>query len=75
LHPHRNIPLNDGTGQPPDAAGHYQFLSTTWAPLAEDLNLADFSPTNPDKAAIALLKECGGYGAALRGDMASVSDA
>lgn len=73
-HPRVDIPLNDGTGRTSDAAGRYQFLSTTWAPLAEDLNLADFSPENQDKAAIALLKECGGYGAAMRGDMAAVAN-
>lgn len=73
-HPRVDIPINDGTGRTSDAAGRYQFLSTTWDVLAEDLNLADFSPANQDKAAIALLQECNGYGAAMRGDMTAVAN-
>jgi muramidase (phage lysozyme) len=57
-----------------DAAGRYQFLSTTWQPLANALNLPDFSPASQDKAAIELMKRCGGYGAAVRGDVKSFVD-
>lgn len=38
-----------------DAAGAYQFLSTTWEPLG----LPDFSPTNQDKGAIKLIEKAG----------------
>lgn len=57
-----------------DAAGRYQFLSTTWGPLKTKLNLPDFSPQSQDKAAIELIKQCGGYGAAVRGDVAGFAD-
>jgi Muramidase (phage lambda lysozyme) len=57
-----------------DAAGRYQFLSTTWDGLRRELNLKDFSPASQDKAAIELMKRCGGYGAAVRGDVAAFAD-
>lgn len=57
-----------------DAAGRYQFLSTTWAPLQKKLNLPDFSPASQDKAAIQLMKDGGCYGAAVRGDVADFAD-
>ena len=38
-----------------DAAGAYQFLSTTWEPLG----FKDFSPANQDKGAIELLRRGG----------------
>jgi muramidase (phage lysozyme) len=38
-----------------DAAGAYQFLSTTWKPLG----LPDFSPANQDKGAVMLLEQGG----------------
>jgi len=39
------------TGFNSDAAGKYQFLSTTWKWIKDRLKLADFSPENQDKAA------------------------
>lgn len=57
-----------------DAAGRYQFLSTTWGPLADRLKLPDFSPASQDKAAIQLLKDNNCYGAAVRGDVRGVTD-
>jgi muramidase (phage lysozyme) len=70
-HPRR---LHCSRGICSDAAGRYQFLSTTWDGLRKDLNLPDFSPASQDKAAIALMKRCGGYGAAVRGDVAGFAD-
>lgn len=42
-----------------DAAGRYQFLSTTWDECATALNLPDFSPPSQDRAAIFLIKRAG----------------
>lgn len=57
-----------------DAAGKYQFLSTTWNPLKSRLKLPDFSPASQDKAAIQLMKDNGCYGAAVRGDVRAFAD-
>jgi muramidase (phage lysozyme) len=46
-----------------DAAGRYQFLSTTWQTVARSLGLYDFSPHNQDKAAVELIKRRGAYNA------------
>jgi muramidase (phage lysozyme) len=56
------------------AAGRYQFLTPTWERLQRKLKLPDFSPASQDKAAIELLKECGGYAAAVRGEVEGVAD-
>ncbi|MEB3828232.1 glycoside hydrolase family 24 [Phormidium sp. CCY1219] len=42
-----------------DAAGRYQFLSTSWDRLAKRIGAKDFSPANQDRAAIAMLEEYG----------------
>ena len=40
-----------------DAAGKYQFLSTTWEPIARRLQLPDFSPPSQDAAFVEKLRE------------------
>ena len=44
-------------GYTSDASGAYQFLSTTWDRIADELNLLDFSPESQDQAAIHLIKK------------------
>jgi len=43
--------LHSAGGYTSDAAGRYQFLSTTWNPIAKRLKLKNFSPENQDIAA------------------------
>ncbi|TAE53622.1 MAG: glycoside hydrolase family 24 [Oscillatoriales cyanobacterium] len=42
-----------------DAAGRYQFLSTTWDRFAKKFGVKDFSPENQDLMAIELIRERG----------------
>jgi muramidase (phage lysozyme) len=53
-----------------DAAGAYQFLSTTW----DSLNLPDFSPENQDKGAIELIKRRGAYQNIIDGNIRTALD-
>ncbi|MCX5786484.1 MAG: glycoside hydrolase family 104 protein [Elusimicrobia bacterium] len=43
------------------AAGRYQFLASTWDPLAGDLELKNFTPPNQDKAALEIIRRAGAY--------------
>lgn len=45
-----------------DAAGRYQFLSTTWDRFAKKFGVNDFSPQNQDLVAIELIREQGALG-------------
>ena len=49
-HPNVRVGIPD-TGLTSDAAGKYQFLSSTWRPIAAKLGLKDFSPESQDRAA------------------------
>jgi muramidase (phage lysozyme) len=44
------------------AKGRYQFIAATWKGLVAQLGLTDFSPLSQDKAAIQLMRQCGGLG-------------
>jgi muramidase (phage lysozyme) len=53
-HPRRRSTIPAGqqnAGMTSDAAGGYQFLGNTWAPIKEKLGLPDFSPASQDTAA------------------------
>jgi muramidase (phage lysozyme) len=52
-----------------DAAGRYQFLSTTWDSLAEALGLVDVSSQSQDRAAAELIRRRGALGAVEDGDI------
>ncbi|AFY72965.1 muramidase (phage lambda lysozyme) [Synechococcus sp. PCC 7502] len=57
-----------------DAAGAYQFLSTTWDVVKKRLNLRDFSPQNQDLGAIELIKMRGAYDFVIKGDLPNACD-
>ncbi|MCU0545486.1 MAG: glycoside hydrolase family 104 protein [Oscillatoriaceae cyanobacterium Prado104] len=45
-----------------DAAGRYQFLSTTWDRFAKKFGVKDFTPQNQDWMAVELIREKGALG-------------
>ena len=51
--------LRSGGGYTSDAAGAYQFLSTTWDGAKKALGLTDFSPANQEKAGRYLTQQRG----------------
>lgn len=51
-----------------DAAGRYQFLSTTWYAVARRAGVMDFSPESQDRAAVQLIKDVGCYSAVVNID-------
>ena len=55
-----------------DASGRYQFLSTTYNPIARKLGLTDFSPRSQDLAAVDLIKSLGAYDDMVAGRVDSV---
>ena len=51
--------INSGNGHSSDAAGAYQFLSTTWDGAKKALNLPDFSPASQELAGEYLAQQRG----------------
>jgi len=58
-HPQVKVPITSGPykGQTSDAAGRYQFLSSTFNPIAQEKGLQDFSPVSQDQAAWTLAQQ------------------
>lgn len=52
-----------------DAAGRYQFLSSTWDSLARSLGLADFTPPSQEKAVMEIIRRAGAYKAVEKSDV------
>jgi muramidase (phage lysozyme) len=51
--------LQSGGGHKSDAAGAYQFLSTTWKPAAAKLGVTDFTPASQEKVGKYLAQQRG----------------
>lgn len=51
--------LQSGGGHRSDAAGAYQFLSTTWKPAAAKLGITDFTPASQEKVGKYLAQQRG----------------
>jgi len=58
-----------------DAAGRYQFLSTTYNPIARRLGLKDFSPQSQDIVAVQYLKDLGVLDEIQSGDPRQIQSA
>ena len=59
-HPRQlNYAIIKGKRTGSDAAGAYQYLSTTWQPYADKLGITDFSPTSQDRVALSHVRALG----------------
>ena len=57
-----------------DAAGRYQYLSTTWDGVATNLRLPDFSPISQDRGAVQLIRWRGALNLVEAGRIRSALD-
>lgn len=67
-HPVGTVTANGYTSS---AAGAYQFLSGTWAQLAAQYGLSDFSPASQDIGAVGLIKQQGALADVIAGRIAT----
>ncbi len=51
--------LSNGRELCSDAAGRYQFLSTSWDHFGAKLDITEFTPTNQDRVAVELIRDKG----------------
>jgi muramidase (phage lysozyme) len=63
--------IQEGGGYRSDAAGAYQFLSTTWDEVAKTIGAPDFTPYWQDMGAIQLIKWEGAYEDVINGHITS----
>lgn len=63
--------LQSGGGYTSDAAGRYQFLSTTWDGVKGRAGVSDFSSISQDKGVIVLLQEIGALSLIDKGQIQS----
>lgn len=70
-HPRIKVPFGNSYS---DAAGAYQFLSTTWDPIRKHLKLPDFSPDSQDKAAIYYISSVGAIDYIKKGNIPKALD-
>ena len=68
-HPEIDVPIPWRPGETSNAAGRYQFLSTTYNPIAKSLKLKDFSPDSQDRAAWELARTTYGDENKLKQDL------
>lgn len=74
-HPRKiNCGVYNGDELCSDAAGAYQFLSTTWDIVAKQIEAKDFSPYWQDMGAIQLIKNRKAYTSVVKGDIADACD-
>jgi muramidase (phage lysozyme) len=69
FHDHPRVVNCTSSGLCSDAAGRYQFLSTTWDSVAHALGLHDFSPNNQDLGAVELIRQRGALDRVEAGDV------
>lgn len=70
-HP-RKVVLIPNLGIYSSAAGAYQFLTRTWDSLVKEYGFEDFSPSNQDEAAVALIVGRGVLDELITGDLDAV---
>lgn len=65
---YKEFTQTDGKKNKSGAVGAYQFITKTWAGLADQYGFKDFSPRTQDLGAIALLKQSGALQHIVNGD-------
>ena len=71
---HPRLAFQTGWGSYTDAAGRYQFLSTTWDEIVRAERLPDFSPAQQDRAALNRLRARGSLAYIAQTSLGASSD-
>ena len=72
-HPRITVQIRAGLWS--SAAGRYQFIWPTWSRLQAKLRLTDFGRDSQDRAALALIDECGALQMIDKGEIADAINA